>query len=196
MILDRPGPPLESLIHRLAETPREFLDEPRIQGRGQLAVPALVHDLMVSLGHTPAPEFLAGFDGKTANADRNRLSLSAILVWLLADDWFVEHRDLTGDLSSLLTDTAQGLADAASAERYTSDPDRREELARTTLAAFSCHPAGETPQQAIDRLTAVSGAERKRLLLASRAAEERAKAVREALVRKAAQESADKWTRE
>ena len=194
MILDRPGPPLESLIHRLAETPREFLDEPNIQGRGQLAVAALVHDLMVSLGQTPAPDFLGQFDGKDKNG--NRLSLCAVLVWLLADDWFVEHRDLTGDLSSLLTDTAQGLAEAASAERYTSDPDRREELARTTLAAFSCHPAGETPQQAIDRLTAVSGAERKRLLLASRAAEERAKAVREALVRKAAQESADKWTRE
>lgn len=196
MTLDRPGPPLESLIHRLAETPREFLDEPRMQGRGQVAVAALAHDLMVRLGRIPDADFLAGLEGSGGPAYRNRLSLVAVLIWLLADDWFVEQRDLSGDLESLLTDSAALLAEATSAERYTSDPDRREELARTTLAAFGCHPAGETSQQAIDRLTAVSGAERKRLLQASRAAEERAKAVREALVRKAAQESADKWTRE
>ena len=195
MILDRLGPPLESLIHRLAETPREFLDEPRIQGRGQVAVAALAHDLMVRLGQTPSPEFLARFEGRGA-AERNRLSLTAVMIWLLSDDWFVEHRELAMDLPGLLTDAATSLAEATSAERYTSDPDRREELARTSLTAFGCHPAGETPQQAVDRLTAVSGAERRRLLHASREAEERARAVREALVRKAAQESADKWSRE
>jgi hypothetical protein len=195
MILDRLGPPLESLIHRLAETPREFLDEPRIQGRGQVAVAALAHDLMVQLGQTPSPEFLEKFEGRGAT-ERNRLSLTAVMIWLLSDDWFMEHPDLAMDLSGLLTDTAASLAEATSAERYTSDPDRREELARTSLAAFGCHPAGETPQQAVDRLTAVSGAERRRLLQASREAEERARAVREALVRKAAQESADKWSRE
>jgi hypothetical protein len=196
MILDRLGPPLESLIHRLAETPREFLDEPRIQGRGQVAVAALAHDLMVRLGQTPSPEFLARLEGRGGAAERNRLSLTAVMIWLLSDDWFMEHPDLAIGLSSLLTDTAASLAEATAAERYTSDPDRREELARTSLAAFGCHPAGETPQQAVDRLTAVSGAERRRLLQASREAEERARAVREALVRKAAQESADKWSRE
>jgi len=196
MILDRLGPPLESLIHRLAETPREFLGEPRVQGRGQVAVAALVHDLMVRLGQTPSPEFLAKFEGQGITSERNRLSLTAVMIWLLSDEWFAEHPDLAIGLSALLTDAATVLAEATSAERYTSDPDRREELARTSLAAFGCHPAGETAQQAVDRLTAVSGAERKRLLQASREAEERARAVREALVRKAAQESADKWSRE
>ncbi len=196
MILDHSGPPLESLVHRLAETPREFLDEPRMQGRGQVAVAALVHDLMVRLGHVPDDDFLTGFDAGGGDSHRNRLSLVAVLVWLLADEWFAEHRELTTDLSGLLTDSAALLAEGTSVERYISDPDRREELVRTTLAAFGCRPAGETSQQAIDRLTAVSGTERRRLLQASRAAEERAKAVREALVRKAAQESADKWTRE
>ena len=57
-------------------------------------------------------------------------------------------------------------------------------------------PAGESVAQAQDRLTALSSIERNRLLAASRAAEERSRAIREALARKAAQESADKYTRE
>jgi hypothetical protein len=64
------------------------------------------------------------------------------------------------------------------------------------LAAFGFRPEGESAIQAADRLTAVSGAERRRLLAASREADERARAVREALVRQAAQESADKWARD
>ena len=47
-----------------------------------------------------------------------------------------------------------------------------------------------------DRLVTLSSSERQRVLRASRAAEERARAIREALARKAAQESADKYTRD
>jgi len=57
-------------------------------------------------------------------------------------------------------------------------------------------PAGETAAQAQDRLAAVSSGERLRVIEAARLAEERAREIREALARKAAQEAADKWTRE
>ena len=76
------------------------------------------------------------------------------------------------------------------------DPERREELARVTLAAFELRPAGESLAQAQDRLQAISGAERKRLIEAVQAAEKRAREVREALLAKAAAEAADKDTRE
>mgnify|MGYP003580705592 CR=1 FL=1 len=76
------------------------------------------------------------------------------------------------------------------------EPERREELVRTTVARLGLQPDGETAAQAADRLASVSGVERRRLLQASRAAEARARAIREALARKAAEESADKWTRE
>jgi hypothetical protein len=69
-------------------------------------------------------------------------------------------------------------------------------LARTLIAALGLVPAGESEAQALDRLSAVSVVERRRLLRASQEAEERARAVREALIRKAAEESADKYTRE
>ena len=189
------GPPLERVMRRLAETPEDFLAEPRIGEAGQVVTAALVGDLLHALGHPIAAADLAGFAG-TSNVDRNRLMLVAVAVWLLADDWVAtatpDQAVLVGLLGARLTD----LASAGRADMFVSDAERREELARTVLAALGLVPEGETEVQAGDRLSAVSAAERRRLLLASRDAEERARAIREALVRKAAEESADKYTRE
>jgi hypothetical protein len=119
-----------------------------------------------------------------------------VLGWLLADDWFVRTRPDMPTLLALLGTTAGELAEQNAAAKLITDPDRREELARVALARLGLRPAGETIAQAQDRLMTLSSAERQRVLRASRAAEERARAIREALARKAAQESADKYTRD
>jgi hypothetical protein len=82
------------------------------------------------------------------------------------------------------------------AKKFVTDPDRREELARVALARLGFRPAGETLAQAQDRLTTLNSAERARVMKAAQIAEQRARQIREELVRKAAEESADKWTRE
>jgi len=69
-------------------------------------------------------------------------------------------------------------------------------MIRFALARLDLRPSGETLTQAQDRLTTLSSIERNRVLAASRAAEQRTRDIREALARKAAQESADKYTRE
>jgi hypothetical protein len=196
MTMDLLGPPLERLTHRLAETPGEFLGEPLIDGRGEVAVAALVNDLLAGFGGRADAGTLAHFVGTSRPADRNRLMLTAIAVWLLADDWFGAQPLAGAEVLALLDGTVAALAEAAPAHRYTEEAERREELARTALAGFGYRPAGETAAQASDRLSAVSGTERQRLVNASRDAEARARAVREALIRKAAEESADKWSRE
>lgn len=182
--MDRIGPRLETLTRRLTDTPVEFLERP--------AVPALVNDLLHRLGGRADYAALSRFAG----ADANHLALAAISVWLLADDWFAGAGALRADIVRFLDDTVGELAAAVAAPRFVDDPDRREELARAALAGIGFRPEGETIGQATDRLSAVSGAERRRLLAASREAEERARTIREALARKAAEESADKWTRE
>jgi hypothetical protein len=189
------GPPLERLMRRLAETPEEFLGEPRIGPRGQVATAALVGDLFRALGHAISGEELAAFSG-TADKDRNRLMLLAVAVWLLADDWVAAAAPDRVLLEGLLGERIADLAAAGRTDSFISDVERREELARTALAALGMVPQGETEAQAADRLSAVSAAERRRLLRASREAEERAREIREALIRKAAEESADKYTRE
>jgi hypothetical protein len=190
------GPFLETLTRRLAETPEEFLAEPQLAGKGVVDVAAVVGDLCGLLGGSASASELARFAGSDAKRDRNRLAISLLLAWLLWEPWFRQARPPVAALLALLDDGAKELATLTPARKFVTDPDRREELARFALGRLDLRPAGETVAQAQDRLTTLSATERARVLQASRAAEQRARAIREALVRKAAEESADKWTRE
>ncbi len=194
--MQREGPPLELLTRRLAEVPEDFLAEPRIGQAGRVEVAAVVGDLILLLGGVPEMGQVEPFYSGEARRDRNRLCLVLLMSWLLAADWFRRDKPKVGAVLDFLDARARELAAQTAAGKFVSDPDRREELARLALAAFGCRPSGESPAQAQDRLTQISSIERSRVMFAARAAEERARAVREALARKAAQESADKYTRE
>ena len=190
------GPLLETLTRRLAETPEDFLREPLIGGVGLVHVDAVAGDL-ARLINTPldAPE-LAKLTGTDPKRDRNRLCIVLILCWLLGDEWFRARSVEPAALSELLDQGSVLLGAQVPSQKFVTDPDRREELARFALARLGCRPSGETVAQAQDRLTSLSSAERSRVVQASRAAEARARSIREALARKAAEESADKFTRE
>jgi len=190
------GPLLETLTRRLAETPEDFLAEPRIGSLGQVYVPAVVGDLVRGLGGRVDPRDLAGLEGADQRRDRNRLSVTLLFCWLLADDWFQKHGLVAEPLLELLKQGGRELGAQVASGKFITDPERREELARFVLARLGFRPAGETPAQAQDRLTSLNSVERARVMQASRKAEERARSIREALARKAAQESADKFTRE
>jgi hypothetical protein len=194
--MNQPGPDLETLTRRLADTPPDFLDEPRVAGSGRVAVPALINDLAALHGAHVALAALEGFAGQSARSDRNRLAVAMIGAWLLADPWFLAQRLDPAALVQILAELAAEMAAATPAHRFTADAERREELARTMLARLGYRPDGETAAQATDRLAAISATERRRLLEASRAAEQRAREIREALAKKIAAESADKWTRD
>lgn len=190
------GPSIEVLIRRLVETPPDFLDEPRIGSSGQVVVAALVNDLLRLHGRRASAATLARFRSDNARVDRNRLALAMIAVWLVADEWFLTQSLAHDALLGVLDTAVAELAEEAPAHQFAHDPDRREELVRVALARLNYRPGDETIAQASDRLSKLSGTQRRRLLEASRTAEQRARAIREALAKKAAEESADKWTRE
>lgn len=189
-----PGPPLETLLRRLADTPPDFLDAPRAGGTGDVAVAAVVNDLLARGPGRASLSELQRFEGGREEAGRLRMTL--LMTWLLADGSLQPHLASRAAVLALLDGTAAELAALAPVTKYLHDPDRREELVRVLLARLDLRPHGETAEQAADRLSALSATERRRLLEASRAAEARAREIREALVRKAAEASADKWTRE
>lgn len=189
------GPPLELLLRRLIDTPLDFLDAPRARKGGQVATAALVADLIALHGGRATLRDLAPFM-PGAETDSNRLVLAAIATWWLSANELSQLQLERARLLVVLNEVVSELAGAAPAGRYVAEPDRREEFARVSLDRLGLLPEGETLAQAQDRLSSVSSLERRRLLEASRAAEARARAIREALARKAASESADKWTRE
>ena len=190
------GQVLETLTRRLAETPEDFLDEPRIGSSGRVHVAAVAGDLMRSLGLTIELAELTSLEGKDPRADRNRLAIALLLCWLFSDVWFRHSKLSSADFFSLLSQGSVQLGAQVASRKFVTDPDRREELVRFSLARLGYRPAGETIPQAQDRLASISSAERTRVMQASRAAEERARSIREALAKKAAEESADKFTRE
>jgi hypothetical protein len=191
------GPELEALTQRLAACPADFLAEPRIGQRGQVHVAAVVADLLRDLGCPPlTPAQVAVLSPRDARPHRNWLSLVLITCWLLHADWFRSRANDGAALTGLLTGTLAQLASLTQAPIFISDPDRREELARLTLSELGLRPASETPEQAADRLTTLSTIERARVVRAAQQAEERARQVREAMAKQAAEEAAAQYSRE
>lgn len=194
--MNNSGPVLETLTRRLAETPADFLEEPVVAGQGTVVVAALVNDLAQMHGKRLPEAALGVFAGTAPHVDRNRLALVMVAAWLLADEWIVGKALAPATLVALLTGPMAELAVGTGAHKFVADADRREELARVILASLDYRPQGETLAQATDRLSAISATARRKLLAASRASEQRAREIRAALAAKAAEESADKWTRE
>jgi hypothetical protein len=189
--MNREGPLLETLTRRLAECPADFLAEP-----GTVRVAAVVSDVLRALGGAPlTPEQASAFQPVNPKAARNRLRLTLIACWLLRADWFCEQHQFAEAAHHFLRDE---LADAAvtPAPNFITDPDRREELARLCLKGLGLRPAGESLAQAQDRLTTLNSAERRRVMEATRAAEERAREIRRRMAEDAAREAEAKTKRE
>ncbi len=193
--LTKEGPPLEILMRKIAEAGSDVLIEPRIGAQGVAPVDAVVADLFDLLG-LDAPDSLDDFGINRSVQDRRRLQITLLLTWLCTDQSLQANAKNAALLLQILQQVPAELARYTTVEQLVSDSDRREELARLTLARLQLLPLGETAAQAQDRLNVLSSAERERLVEASRAAESRARLLREAMARRAAEEAADKMGRE
>lgn len=184
------GPSLDRLVHRLGETPGEFLKEPRQGKRGEVRVDAVVADLITALGGEPPPSAeLKRFTARGAK-QRNRLRAVLVACWLLHDEWFVDAQRFGEQALQCLDQGLNELVRLVSADALVSEPERREELARLCILALGLRPAGESGDQAADRLKTISSVEREKVVQAAKARERRARELREAMERKRAAEAA------
>jgi hypothetical protein len=194
------NPSIEAVTRRLAECPADFHAPPATAiGGGSVVVEAVVHDLLIDLGASEpmARAWRTSTDSKTTEqAVRNQLSLTLIAAWLLHDPFFVGMEGCAPLALKFLMEEVPEAAALIRAEKFVNDADRREELARLCLRRLGLVPDGETPAQAQDRLTTLSSVERARVLKASEAAEKRAREIREAMAKKAAEEAAASYGRE
>jgi hypothetical protein len=197
--MSEPGPVLESLLRRLSECPPEFC-ETCTAAHGGAQVAAIMADHGRAYGHqfltTDRRQWLKQL-GQPVRAYKQKVrywGLLSVTTWLLHDEWFLARPNLADLGWEWQTgERLQQLAELVRPELFTSDPDRREELARLCLAAHQLEPANETVLQARDRLQTLDSVERQRILAATAAAERRAREVREAMARKQALESASRY---
>jgi hypothetical protein len=188
------GPDLATLVHRLSECPAEFLEVTAGKGNRPVDVVAIVCDHMRRMTPGEPPERRAVALEAIGSGKPAVQALVSVVCWLLHDEWFLARRKLAEDMWNLLVSPRLGeRATLVKAEKFVSDPDRREELARVCLSGLGLRPKGETVAQATDRLTTLDSAERDRVLRATAAAEKRAREVREAMARAQAQEAASRY---
>ncbi|MBN1672010.1 MAG: hypothetical protein JXR37_13305 [Kiritimatiellae bacterium] len=194
--MNKEGPIIEHLTHRLAECPPEFLAEPKVGDKGSVHVEAVVSDLLLDVagialvcGTTPA--FV-----RTGKHQRNYLRLVLVCSWLLHDAAFLNRPELGEPIYTWLQKGLDELAALVGAEDCVTDPDRREELARLCLDGIGLLPKGETPELAADRLSTLSSVYRARVIRETKAHRERVERIRRQMQEKAAREAAAKAIRE
>jgi hypothetical protein len=194
-MFEKEGPVLEEILHRMAQTPQIFLDEPWTGSHGKVHVDAVISDLLVGLGGEPLSKS-AALKLRVASG-RNRLRLMLLAAWLFSADWFQTHSlPAQSVLDWIMADSFSRMASLVKAGKVISDADRREEFVRRGLGALGLRPAGETAAQAEDQLATLDSVGRQAVLAATRAAEQRAREVREAMRRKEAERSVPKYSRE
>lgn len=182
----------------LADMPPEFRGAPQGFSQGTVRVRAVVADLFETLwAEPPGSALLRAFEPARLNAvERERL---AWVLWACHVCWHPELRDSRPDRAAvirLFVEELAGLAAVAKSAALDRDEERREELVRRVLRAFKRRLEGESAAEAEDRLRQVDSVERHRLFAAAAQRERRAREIREAMERKAAEEAAAKVSRE
>ena len=191
--MKREGPQLEALLRRLVDCPPEFLETCADKG-GLAQLTAIVCDHFRAIDSNSTLVEQTEFVPSIARQPANFFGLAAVACWLIHDDWFRQKKELAPRMWQMLgSDRMKQLARLVKADLFVSDPDRREELARIVLASLDLRPAGETVEQASDRMTTLDSVERDRVLRNTAAAEKRAREVREAMARARAMESASRY---
>lgn len=194
-----PGPSLDSLVHRLGECPPEFLELTMEESRGAEILIAILGDTFREYGeHNPwhaEDPFHDRLRRKPNDASNSRhRGLLGVVAWLLFDEWFQQNASMAGRAWLWMQgEEIAALSRLVRPELFTSDMDRREELVRVLLASMDVRPAGETIEQSRDRKATLDSIERSKVVQATKAAEKRAREIREAMARKAALESASRY---
>lgn len=192
------GPPVATLVHRLAATPSDFLAPPRAGGRGTVSVAAVAGDVLRSAGATLPEAWIARLAPPRVGGDDEANWLRGCLVtcWLVTDPVSMAGHLGAERFLDFLDGDLRRVTGMVRADALVHDPDRREELARLWLRAIGLVPAGESPEAAADRLATVDSVNRSRVEGEARRAEERSRELREALARRRAQQAASRASRE
>jgi hypothetical protein len=188
------GPPLADVVRRLADTPPDVLDP-------AVAVGALVADTADLLAGAHAVDVLRGDARREVDAlcaIAPYAALAGTVCWLLRDEHLLSAPGLRAAatpaaLVGLVSRLVPELATLRTAAAWVHEPAAREELARAVLRELGLRPAGESPEVAQDRWTAVSTAEQRRIAREMAEEARRAEQLARELAEKRAKEAAAQY---
>lgn len=197
---------VERLCRRVAEIPLSLMGSMNPRDEGPvLHAEAFISDVallrtgeLLDASEAEYWRYIHKRDKRKRDARRRRVRTAVIAAWLVADDTF---KGLTRErLLTLFEELATGLGGVVEPAHLVADADRREELVRTVLKIVGLAPAGESHEDAEDRLASLDSVKRVSLLREARAAEKarraREKKLAAELAKKRAAEQAARYDRE
>lgn len=203
--MEKIGPELDDLTHWLTECPSDFYQLPIDSDSAASATKPGTNVISINVAaiasdhlrdHNMPLVELRKVGATIARMSVSQQRLIAIAVWLLRAPWLMKQTQLAAKIGTLLTEGLAELSRTINPASTVTDPDRREELARLCLKQLGYRPAGETIEQARDRLNTLDSVERVRVVSQTREAESRARAIRQAMATKRAQEAAARYSPE
>ncbi|MFE6237421.1 hypothetical protein [Cellulosimicrobium sp. NPDC057862] len=189
------GPALADVVHRLADTPPDVLDHPVV------VAAALVGDTADLLLGDGAVGVLRGPQRAAVEAlctHAPYAALAGTVCWLLRDEHLraapaFRAAATPGALVRVVEQAVPSLALLRTPDDWLHAPTAREELARAVLRELGLRPAGESPEVAQDRWTAVSTAEQRRIAHEMAQEARRAEQLARELAEKRAKEAAAQY---
>lgn len=181
--------PLPDLLAWTAARPADMRPpgDPAAGAAWRAMTPAVVRDLHETLCGAAPDERLMAAVAQSDDAERTAWIMAACHVcW---HPGLRQASDVAAGLQRLLLQELPALSALVRIARLDAEEDRREELVRRCLRALGRRPAGESEEEAAERLRQVDSVERQHLVRLAAERQERQRR-EEALRRKAAEEEA------
>ncbi|HNS99422.1 MAG TPA: hypothetical protein PLJ27_04570 [Polyangiaceae bacterium] len=185
---------ISELIHHIKQCPSEFLDMPaRGENDDGVHTLALVNDILRYICHCPTTPCLLTVEGKADKTAEWRLW--QVCCWALSHPVFFEAGP-AAQWIPLFSGRLDEVSTLVETEKWVTDEERAEELARILLSHAAIIPEGEDATIAADRLDAIDTVKRMKVIEQTRQAELRTQEIRRQMAARAAREAANAYGRE
>jgi hypothetical protein len=189
---------LYALIHHLKEYPLEFQQLKHDAGNFTVTR-ALISDLYRAIcGDFAVPEgklpSMKDFEIRYFNENTTRSIYLG--VWFFHHPIFLSQPALLDKINTFLLRRLPPLCEHVTHQQWVDDEDRSEEFIREALQCCNMSIDGETPDEATDRLDALSTLKRQRVLKETNESMERMKAIRKKMAEDKAREAANVYGRD
>ncbi len=189
---------LYTLIHHFRNYPSEF-EALKFKGWDAKIIPPLIFDMMrkvhgdmdVTMDKLPSLEELS-----PDFPDENGFRTICLGAWLFHHPVFSAKPEILPHVSDFILHRLRLLSSHVKHDQWLQDEDRSEEFVREALSACDILVDGETPEEATDRLDALSTLKRLKVLQQTNASMERMKAIRKKIAEDKAREAANVYGRD
>lgn len=185
------------LCFHLRKCPPIFLQDSLLQNEDGIDTSAILTDLFRSVsGRFLEVDFNLPKRRQLENQKANYLKSLHIACWLFSHPYFIGRNSLVPKIHEFLFNDLKPICDIVEFEKWIEDEERTEEMVRTGLFVCEIQPTGESIDEAIDKLSAISTIDRQEILKKSSQAMKRMMEIRKKMAEKKAQEAANPYGRE